>query len=123
MEHILITEGLVNNVLKGKTRATDIRDPEKKIEIIQTAFEDHTKKYQAGGPILPTSNSFDPLSGIEKFKAQRKLLEEIIKTEDLSQTCDDFRHFGFGYLTRVEWVYFNIYHGDRHRVQIENLNN
>ncbi len=72
---------------------------------------------------MPTNKSLDLQAGIEKFEEQRKLLEEIVKKEDMSLTCDDFKHFGFGYLNRVEWVYFNIFHGERHRVQIENLDN
>ncbi|MBE7179216.1 MAG: DinB family protein, partial [Mucilaginibacter polytrichastri] len=40
---------------------------------------------------------------------------------DLSMLCLGFDFPGLGFLTRYEWLYFNIYHTQRHIRQLRNI--
>ncbi|MGO3653762.1 MAG: hypothetical protein ACTJFN_05275, partial [Sphingobacterium sp.] len=40
---------------------------------------------------------------------------------DLSLTCIDFSIPEYGEFTRFEWIWFNIYHTQRHMLQLESM--
>lgn len=121
IQHIEKIEYLLNTILEGNKKPVEERKPDKKIEIIKTAFQNQDKKYTAYGPILPDSNSKDKDVSIIKFEKNRIKLKEIVKSEDLTLVCQDFEHGVFGDLTIFEWIYFVIYHCERHGKQIQNI--
>jgi hypothetical protein len=121
VEHVVKVEYLLNIILLGNRKAANNRKPDEKIETIKAAFQDYEKKYTAYGPIIPDTNLKDKDELVIKFEKNRINLKEIIKKEDLSLICLDFNHGVFGELTVFEWIYFNIYHSERHRHQIQNI--
>ncbi len=58
------------------------------------------------------------LAAWEDTKAK---ITEAIKTLDLSATCTVFELPGFGEFTRSEWIWFAIYHTQRHTHQLKNI--
>ena len=46
---------------------------------------------------------------------------EAIKTLNLSETCTAFELPGFGEFTRAEWIYFAMYHTQRHTHQLKKI--
>jgi hypothetical protein len=119
-EHLIILENLVNQIIKGKTKPAD-RNPEQKIELIKSTFLNFDKKLCAGKPIAPTNRFKDKVDIIKKIKDCRQNLIETMKNCDPTLMCLDFAHQIFGELSRIEWVYYNIYHSERHFIQIKNI--
>ncbi|NIM10550.1 MAG: hypothetical protein GTO45_01020 [Candidatus Aminicenantes bacterium] len=119
-EHLVLLETLVNQILKGKTRTTD-RNPEDKIERIKSTFLNVDKKLTAGSPILPGEKPKEKEEVIKEIKSCQQALVDIINANHLELTCLGFNHGLFGELTRIEWVYFNIYHSQRHLHQLKNI--
>lgn len=116
-EHLLLLEITANKAITGTTIPTN-RAPDKKIPLIKWAMEDSTKRV-APASVLPSNRITDPDTAIEKVTQQRTSLREAITNLDLSEACTSFKHPALGTLTRWEWVYFTIYHMQRHLQQIK----
>ena len=97
------------------------RDPEAKISVLKKKMDNLDKKLTAFGAIIPDDKRKDKQKVIEKLQDIRQRLTNMIETEDLSKIFTAFDHPVFGPLTRIEWLYFNRYHGERHRQQIIGL--
>lgn len=118
LEHLAITESVVVNLLEGPTTETD-RDPTAAVHIIKSAFNDHQKVYPNPKPVTPRGQA----STIEEFlttieENRNKLLEDI-QSKGTHDILDSFPHPLTGKMTRLEWLYFNIYHTERHIHQIK----
>ncbi|MGO1866936.1 MAG: hypothetical protein ACTH0U_01705, partial [Sphingobacterium sp.] len=48
-------------------------------------------------------------------------IKKVIQNKDLSLTCIDFSIPEYGEFTRFEWIWFNIYHTQRHMLQLESM--
>lgn len=118
-EHLLILEITANKAISGETIPTN-RAPDAKIALIKRAMEDGTKR-TAPERVKPSNLITDPQAAIEKFKKQRSKLREAIINADLTEACVSFKHTALGTLTRWEWIYFNIYHLQRHLQQMKRL--
>lgn len=119
-EHLFIVEAFIGKTLTGAARASE-RDPMQKAALIGTTFEDFEKKFTAPKEIQPTKNINDRDELTSMLVNNRTILADIIKTHDVTESCLGFLHPKFGELTRAEWIYFIIYHGDRHLHQLENV--
>lgn len=58
------------------------------------------------------------LGALQDIKAG---LDHAVTTLDLTKTCLAFELPVFGYLTRLEAIYFVIYHTQRHLHQLKNI--
>ncbi len=121
VEHVVIMEELVNQLLLGKTEKTLSRDPEEKIKYIRDTFLDIGRPLSAAQRIYPIGQGLDFQIVLYRFKHTRQYLKDIVLVRNLSARCLGFEHQIFGYLTRVEWVYFNLYHSARHLNQLMTL--
>ncbi|HEX2869122.1 MAG TPA: DinB family protein [Ignavibacteriales bacterium] len=119
-EHLYITESYISRTLTGSVRPSD-RNPMQKIPLLGTTFQDFERKFTAGKEIYPTEVPKNRDEITQKLVNNRMMLLNTIKTHDLSESCLDFIHPKFGELTRAEWIYFVIYHGERHLQQLENV--
>ncbi len=122
VEHLLMLEVIANKVLKGKTIPTN-RQPDEKINLIKTAMSDINTKRVAPEIVQPSAALKDPKFMMEQIKIQRELLKKIINELDMTEACISFKHPGVGTLTRFEWVYFTIFHTERHLRQLQQLQN
>lgn len=121
VEHLTITEILVNQLLVGETGPTDHRDAEQKIEVIRSYFLDFNQKFTAQDFIRPSTERKEKDKLILAVRACRQKLKDAAATLDLTATCFGYKHPGFGMLTRIEWIYFNLIHSERHRHQMAGL--
>ncbi|XWN37436.1 MAG: DinB family protein [Balneola sp.] len=121
VEHIIRSEFGTGRLFNASTKKDSSRDTEKKIQEIKSQFQDRTKKLQAFGVVLPTDSDKDKSDLLEKFKTSRKQVIDLIKVQDLDEVCTRFEHPLFGYMTRREWIHFNIVHTNRHKHQIQDL--
>lgn len=119
-EHLYIVESYINRTMTGAVRPSD-RDPVQKAQLLGTTFQDFEKKFTAGKEIYPTEVPKDRDEITQKLVNNRTTLLNTIKVHDITESCLDFIHPKFGELTRAEWIYFIIYHGDRHLQQLENV--
>lgn len=119
-EHIIIIENSLTHILKGNTKETT-KDPERKIELIRNVFQNLEKKYHAPEAIKPVGTIKNKEEVKEKFSRIRNELLRIGNEMNWTDVCLDFRNVGFGIMTRVEWIYFCIYHTERHLHQMRSI--
>lgn len=120
MEHLVITEQSAKKILLGPVKYY-YREYDAKVNVVKKAFSDDTKKFIASIEILPGDSSKIPDKLIADFVNNREDIKKVIEKEDLTPLCDAFRHRLFGHFTRLEWIYFVIYHSRRHARQIERI--
>lgn len=117
-EHLIKSEiGCVRFFTKDTEPAE--RDSEEKIKPLKKTFLDSDTKLQAGGPIMPDDAPKDKPKAIDKLQDIRQRLTSMIEIKDLTEVVTAFDHPLFGPFTRIEWLYFHIFHAERHRRQIE----
>ena len=117
-EHISIIDQALVMFLQGPLEKVD-RDPTSVISNIKTAFYNFERQYPAPEMISP--------KGLYKSKADinlkwpeiRKQLFQVAEKVNWEAEVRGFKHFAFGYLTVVEWVYFSIIHAERHLNQMQ----
>jgi len=119
-EHLIKVETGTVRLFTGETVPTE-RDPEQKIETIEKEFLNFEKKFTAFGPIRPDDQPKQKEKVLEKLQDLRQRLAGLVELHDLTVTCKGFEHGLFGYLTRVEWIYFTIIHSRRHAGQIRRV--
>jgi hypothetical protein len=118
-EHLLLLEITAVKAIRGETIPTN-RPADEKVPLIKWAMEDKTKRV-APESVLPSNRITDPQTAIEKIKQQRDTFREAVTDLDLSQACMSFKLPALGTLTRWEWIYFTIYHTQRHVQQMKSL--
>lgn len=121
-EHLIKVETGTVRMFTGPAE-TSVRDPEEKIENIKVRMLDYETKMSAYGPIIPDDKPKDKTKALEKIQDIRQQMSSFIDIQDLTETVTGFEHPIFGLLTRIEWIYFNIFHSRRHTYQIEEINN
>lgn len=120
IEHLLKLEGGINGLLLGPT-TTGERDPEGKVLRIEEVLFDFDKKLSAGELVKPSAGEKQKDSLIAQMAESRKKLAKIAGEKDLKLIYTGFRHPIFGLLSGIEWVYFAIYHSQRHLHQIKKI--
>lgn len=119
-EHLIKVETSTVRLFSGNVEATK-RNPEEKVSSIKERFLDSDKKMKAFGPIIPDEDNKDKELALEKIQDLRQKLIGLIELQDMTELIVDFSHPLFGPLTRVEWIYFNIYHSARHSKQVRRI--
>jgi len=119
-EHLYIIESRIAMLFQGDIRENN-RDPEHKISLIRESFANMERKYQAPDSILPRGAIDDMAVAKSEFSQNRDSLIEKENQTNWTDACMGFRHWGFGILTKIEWVYFCIYHAERHFRQMQNV--
>jgi uncharacterized damage-inducible protein DinB len=118
-EHLLKVELSTRHALKSETIPTN-RPPDEKIPLIKNAMESDTKRV-APELVKPADTWQEPQAIAEALQKQREQVKALINELDLTEACRLYKHPSLGTLTRLEWVYFNIYHAERHLRQMQQL--
>jgi hypothetical protein len=119
--HLIKIETLTYQVIQNARLSTTHRKPDEKIKYIRDTLLNFDKKLSAGGPILPDQHIHSKDELINNLKEIRKSLIDFIPNNDLSFRCEIFEHNLFGKLTRIEWLYYVVYHSERHLNQIKKV--
>ena len=106
--------------MKAPTVPTS-RDPYEKQKALRDTFLDFTVKFQSPEFVLPGNAPVNKQDIREKLLTVFDKIANTIKTEDISLTTTGFELPGFGPTTRAEWIWFGIYHTQRHIRQLRNL--
>lgn len=117
-DHLLQSLGV--SVLYGATKTTD-RAPDKNVAEIGNIFLDFSTKLQSPDFILPGEGPHDKQAYLNDFGDTFNKLIEAANTLDLTQTCLDFEMPVMGALTRLEFLWFYVFHSKRHVYQLQNI--
>lgn len=119
-QHIIMANGGFAEVLNGPVKDTE-READKMVEEIKQQFLDFTTKFKSPDFILPLNKEYHKarlLNALEEIKLNvSKAIDEL----DLSKTCLAFELPVYGHLTRLEAVYFLIFHTQRHAHQLRGI--
>ncbi|MDQ6609764.1 MAG: DinB family protein [Bacteroidota bacterium] len=118
-EHLLLMEVIANKAIAGETITTN-RPPDEKMGLIKWAMQDETKRV-APDSVIPSGQTWKPQEFIDRISHQRNKLRKAVEAVDITEACTLFKHPALGTLTRLEWVYFLIYHAERHLKQLAKL--
>ena len=119
-EHLIKVESSTVQLFVGSTESSN-RNPGLKITDIKNRLLDFNSKMKAFGPIIPDDKPREKTAVLDKLQDLRQRLTGMIEIEDLTVLVTGFEHPLFGILTRLEWIYFNIYHSRRHNRQIQDI--
>lgn len=118
-EHLLLSAGVVE-VIAGRTEPTQ-RPADERVDAIAGVFLDFTTKLQSPDFIIPAEGDYDRQIMIEKLKTVWGKLKEAVRLLDLNALCADFEMPVMGRLTRLEWIWFYVFHTQRHIRQLKRL--
>lgn len=118
-EHLLKVDMTTYQALKSETIPTN-RPPDQKILLIREAMEGDTKR-MAPEIVQPSDTQHEPEKMAIQIRALRERVARLIGDLDLSEACRVYKHPSLGTLTRLEWIYFNMHHAERHMRQMEGL--
>ncbi|HYG38209.1 MAG TPA: DinB family protein [Cytophagales bacterium] len=118
--HLIKANSGFVQVLNGPAMDSKRRIDEK-VETIKTDFLNFGFKVESApfiAPSKPTYEREELLNALEKIKAD---LIKAIDLLDLTKICLAFELPVYGFLTRLEAVYFVLYHTQRHVHQLKNI--
>jgi|AntRauTorcE11897_2_1112592.scaffolds.fasta_scaffold03828_2 hypothetical protein len=119
-EHLIKSEADVAKYFGKDAESTD-RDPKQKIALMKEKMLNAQQCFSAPSLVAPDGANGNRQQLIDTLQDIRQRLAGMIEIEDLTKTLSASDHPGFGSLRRIEWLYFNIYHAERHVGQIWDL--
>jgi hypothetical protein len=119
-EHLLLSAGVVETIA-GRTTPTTNRQPDIHLALIAGVFLDFNTKLQSPDFTIPSDGYHDKQEYLHKTKIVWDKIGEGIRLLDLSVTCLDFEFPTIGPLTRQEWLWFYVWHTQRHLHQLKNI--
>lgn len=119
-DHIAKSQSMVAQLFYVNTRTSE-RNPLKNVETIKKVFLNFDTKLTSPESILPSVERMDKVVVINNLINITGKVTEAIHTVDLSKICTEFVPPNLGELTVLEWVYFMIYHTQRHTNQLNNI--
>jgi len=119
-EHILKSYSGVLEVISDQAEPTE-RKPDEKIEAIKDLFLNFDTKMSSPDFVLPSAPPHNQQTLLKESNDLLAKMTAVIASQDLSATYNAFELPGFGKFTRLEWVYFLVYHLQRHNHQLNSI--
>jgi hypothetical protein len=119
-QHLKLANGGFSNVLNGEVENTE-RTFDHHVAVLKDIFLNFGHKMKSPDFILPKKQDYDRNEFLTVFKAISAEISEAIMALDLSKTCMGFQFPNLGHLTRLEAIYFIIYHTKRHNHQLTEI--
>ena len=107
-DHLYKSYGVIHTLNGNVIPAT--RPVDEKISGIKELFLDFNIKMDSSEGILPSTGDIHKDELLKGLKTRITNMSELISHEDLSLVCTDFAIPEYGPFTRLEWIYFTIYH-------------
>lgn len=118
-QHMNLSHGL-GELLRGETTNTD-RDPAQMVAGLEEQFLDLENKMQSPGFVAPEDKIYGKQALIAELSEKFTDTKMAIRDLDLTETCTGFVLPETLPMTRLEWIYFLVYHTQRHTVQLKHL--
>lgn len=106
--------------LCAAAKPTD-RDPEEKINTIRDIFLNFEIKMVSPEFVVPSQTEHDKDTLLNDLDNMMNNLIAAVKPLNLSETCLGFVPPSLGEFTRIELLYFIIFHTRRHQHQLRNI--
>lgn len=119
-QHMVMANSGFAQMLNGPTRGTD-RNPDEMVEKIKSDFLNFDIKMQSPDFVRPELISYKKRDLLVSLEGVRAEIGATVSKLDLTKTCTSFELPIYGFLTRLEAVYFVIYHTRRHIHQMKNI--
>lgn len=119
-QHLALAGTGIDNVLLGETRATE-GAPDRQVASIKEVFLNFDLKMTSPGFIEPAEEVYDQKALLAQLKNVGDTLVTLVNDLNLSPTCLAFEVPVWGYMTRLEIIYFVIYHTQRHTRQLQQM--
>jgi hypothetical protein len=97
------------------------RDPAEKIGPLRDLFLNFDIKMTAPDFIQPSNAPKDKDTVSQSLENNYTPMISLSKTSDLTLTYPDFELPQYGSLTRLEWMYFILFHTQRHIHQLKSI--
>lgn len=94
------------------------RRPDERAAELAAVFLDHSVKFQAPSFIIPANGPFDKLQLEQQV---RMSVDGLVRTAGEMQPAVSVQHPAFGEITRLELLYFVVYHMQRHAEQLRRI--
>lgn len=119
-DHMIKSDGGFLELLNGPVEVTQ-RKPDEGVEGIRARFLDFSTKMQSPDFVIPENKNFVKASLLSTLENIKVGTIKAIKELDLTKTCTGFELPFAGKLTRLEAVYFVIYHTQRNTHQLKKI--
>lgn len=120
-EHLIRMENFIDQSMRLATRPLTTRKYGEKAKYIRESLFDFNNKFTTEERFQPSNKIRKKQEIISELKKVRKSLQEFIRSNELSVICMGCDHPLYGTLTRAEWIYFIIYHSERHLIKISRI--
>ncbi|GAA4315272.1 hypothetical protein GCM10023149_11810 [Mucilaginibacter gynuensis] len=120
--HIIMSNSGFADMLSGSV-ANTTRDASEFADQIKADFLNFNIKMKSPDFVVPEDTDFKKADLLNDLQHIEQTIQKDIKTMDLSKTCTSFALPVYGNLTRLEAIYFVIYHTQRHIHQLKNIRN
>lgn len=118
--HLIKTGSRFVELLNGPVKETG-RKPDKMVGNIRKSFLNFDIKMTSPDFVVPEDTAYDKVDLLSSLEGIKAAIIQAILTLDLTETCAAFELPILGYLTRLECIYFVIYHNQRHVRQLRNI--
>jgi hypothetical protein len=121
-EHLVLSNSGFLEVINGPVAETD-KPADLMVKEIRKDFLNFNVNYNSPKEIYPEDRTYNQPELLKSLKQIREGISDAITGLDLTKTCTAYELPGYGFLTRLEAIYFVIYHTQRHVHQLKNIYN
>lgn len=94
------------------------RDADARVDELKNTFLDYSVKFKSPEFILPPDGPYEKIKVISELESSIEQLKQSSKNANLSEAI---KHPAFGEITKLELLYFVLYHIQRHTRQLRNI--
>jgi hypothetical protein len=120
VQHIVLSSSGFAQILNAEVKETD-RPIDELLPKLKSIFLDFTSKMKSPDFILPELKNYDEEQHLSIVKSLKYEIGKAISDLSLDKTCLAFELPNLGCLTRLESVYFVVYHTQRHTHQLREI--
>ena len=123
IDHLLRAERGTLKLLERLPADAPVRDYDGKCETLARSVPDSRQAYPAHESIHPEAvGAYAPAELLDAFVDQRADIRSAVDfADEVGRVVEAFAHPAFGTLTMCEWLYFTALHGERHRLQVRQV--
>ena len=119
-EHVLLSVSGGLAVIRGAVNSTG-RNPAEQVEPLRSLFLNFEIKMKGPDFVQPTDKPKDKAALTATLRHTWEEIAVFAANHDLHLLCSQFEMPSFGALTRLEWLWFMIFHTQRHIYQLKNM--
>lgn len=120
VQHLILANTGFIEVMQGPVKDAD-REPDQLVEQIRADFLNFDTKMKSPDFILPLPIDYSKQRQLGTLENIKSSLINLIQTMELDKVCLTFELPGYGFLTRIEAIYFVNYHSQRHTHQLNKI--